>query len=63
MEALSGPIDDPEQAPLEHKIFRKFGQNVLGITIHSDGWEKDIPLEYFQDEDDKDPFEVGGCNG
>jgi len=43
-----------EEAP--RKPLRKFGQNVLGITIHSDDWEKDIPLEYFQDEGKADPF-------
>ena len=40
-----------------------FGQNLLGIKILSADWEEDIPLEYFKDEDGKDPFEVGGCNG
>lgn len=43
-----------EEAP--RKPLRKFGQNVLGITIHSDDWEKDIPLEYFQDEGKENPF-------
>jgi prevent-host-death family protein len=38
------------------KPLRKFGQNVLGITFHSDDWEKDIPLEYFQDEGKENPF-------
>jgi prevent-host-death family protein len=45
------PIEDGTQ-----KRKRKFGQNVLGITFHSDDWEKDIPLEYFQDEGKADPF-------
>lgn len=35
---------------------RKFGQNLLGITFHSDDWEKDIPLEYFQDKGEENPF-------
>jgi len=38
------------------KPLRKFGQNLLGITFHSDDWEKDIPLEYFQDEGKENPF-------
>ncbi|MGA9068658.1 MAG: hypothetical protein WB424_00300 [Terracidiphilus sp.] len=56
MEAQSGPVENPELAPLEQKVLRKFGQNVLGITIHSDDWEKDIPLEYFQDDGKDNPF-------
>jgi prevent-host-death family protein len=51
--AKLSPLKDAEISP---KIFRKFGQNVLGITIHSDDWEKDIPLEYFQDEGMENPF-------
>jgi prevent-host-death family protein len=51
--AKLSPMKDAEISP---KIFRKFGQNVLGITIHSDNWEKDIPLEYFQDEGKENPF-------
>jgi prevent-host-death family protein len=39
------------------KPLRKFGQNVLGITFLSGGWEKDIPLSYFQDEGEESPFE------
>ena len=35
---------------------RKFGRNLLGITFKSDDWEKDIPLEYFQDEGESNPF-------
>ncbi len=38
------------------KPFRQFGQNLLGITFLSDDWEKDIPLEYFQDEGKENPF-------
>jgi prevent-host-death family protein len=26
-----------------------FGQNLLGITFLSDDWEKDLPLEMFED--------------
>jgi len=40
----------------EPQPLRKFGRNVLGITFHSDDWEKDIPLEYFQDEGKENPF-------
>jgi antitoxin (DNA-binding transcriptional repressor) of toxin-antitoxin stability system len=43
-------IEEPS-APL-----RKFGQNLLGITFLSDDWEKDIPLSYFQDEGQENPF-------
>ncbi|MGA2168965.1 MAG: type II toxin-antitoxin system prevent-host-death family antitoxin [Terracidiphilus sp.] len=42
--------------PTESIPLRKFGQNVLGITFHSDDWEKDIPLDYFQDEGKENPF-------
>jgi prevent-host-death family protein len=38
------------------KPLRKFGQNLLGITFLSDDWEKDIPLSYFQDEGEENPF-------
>jgi prevent-host-death family protein len=38
------------------KPLRKFGQNILGITFHSNDWEKNIPLEYFQDEGKQNPF-------
>jgi prevent-host-death family protein len=38
------------------KPLRKFGQNLLGITLLSDDWEKDIPLSYFQDEGEENPF-------
>jgi prevent-host-death family protein len=35
---------------------RKFGQNLLGISFLSDDWEEDIPLSYFQDEGQDNPF-------
>jgi prevent-host-death family protein len=35
---------------------RKWGQNLLGITYMAPDWEKDIPLEYFQDEGMPNPF-------
>jgi len=38
------------------KLYRKFGDNVLGITILADDWEDDIPLEYFQDAGEANPF-------
>lgn len=38
------------------KPLRKFGRNVMGITFLSEDWEKDIPLEYFQDEGKPNPF-------
>lgn len=43
--------EEPSDKPL-----RKFGQNLLGITFLSDDWEKDIPLSYFQDEGQENPF-------
>lgn len=39
---------------------RKAGQNIMGITFLADDWEKDIPLEYFLDEGNEDPFSAGG---
>jgi prevent-host-death family protein len=45
------PIAEETSKPL-----RTFGKNVLGVTFHSDDWEKDIPLEYFQDEGKENPF-------
>lgn len=44
-----------DEAP---KPLRKFGQNLLGITFLSDNWEDDIPLSYFQDEGEENPFGV-----
>jgi len=35
---------------------RRWGQNLLGITYMAPDWEKDIPLEYFQDEGMPNPF-------
>jgi prevent-host-death family protein len=29
-----------------------FGQNLLGIELLSDEWEKDIPLEWFEDQEE-----------
>jgi prevent-host-death family protein len=40
----------------ESKPLRKAGQNLLGISFLSDDWEKDVPLEYFQDEGEENPF-------
>jgi antitoxin (DNA-binding transcriptional repressor) of toxin-antitoxin stability system len=40
----------------EPKVYRTFGQNLLGITFMADDWEKDIPLSYFQDEGAENPF-------
>jgi len=53
--ARLSPILAHENPP---QPLRKFGQNVLGITFHSDDWEKDIPLDYFQDEGVENPFGV-----
>lgn len=47
------PLAISDEGP---KVFRKFGQNLLGITFLSDDWEKDIPLSYFQDEGQENPF-------
>jgi prevent-host-death family protein len=43
----------------EPKPKRKWGQNLLGITYMAPDWEKDIPLEYFQDEGMPNPFGEG----
>jgi len=51
--ARLSPIAVEESAP---RPLRKFGQNLLGITFLSDDWEKDIPLEYFRDEGQENPF-------
>lgn len=40
----------------ELKRKRLWGQNLLGITHMAPDWEKDIPLEYFQDEGLPNPF-------
>jgi len=56
--AVLSPITTPE-LPAESdepKIYRTFGNNVLGITFLTDDWEDDIPLEYFQDEGEENPF-------
>ena len=43
---------DPEPLP--------FGQNLLGVEFLSDDWEKDLPLEWFEDkEEDKLLFPEG----
>ncbi len=44
---------------------RLWGQNLLGITYMAPDWEKDIPLEYFQDEGMPNPFgdEPGSSEG
>jgi hypothetical protein len=42
MADLIGPTEGPEQAPLEYHVLRWFGQNVSGITIHSDDWENEV---------------------
>ncbi len=38
----------------EERSFERlpFGQNLLGITFMADDWEKDIPLEWFEDEEE-----------
>jgi prevent-host-death family protein len=45
------PLAAPEKVePDSPKIYRTFGDNVLGITFLADDWEEDIPLEYFENE-------------
>ena len=39
-------VDEKPAEPLP------FGQNLLGIEFLSDDWEKDIPLEWFEDEEE-----------
>src|SRR5271165_4461097 len=52
--AIEQPIS--ESAQDGPKIYREFGKNLLGITYMADDWEDDIPLEYFQDEGEENPF-------
>ena len=54
LSAITAPesVADPESP----KIYREFGNNVLGIAFLADDWEEDIPLEYFQDEGRENPF-------
>lgn len=42
--------------PIKPEPLRKAGQNLLGITFLSDDWEQDIPLDYFLDEGEENPF-------
>lgn len=37
-------VREPEPLP--------FGQNLLGIEFLADDWEKDIPLEWFEDKEE-----------
>lgn len=46
-------VDPQPEGP---KIYRQFGKNLLGITYMADDWEDDIPLEYFQDGGQDNPF-------
>lgn len=45
------------------KPMRKFGQNVMGISFHAPDWDKDIPLDYFRDEDGPSRFEAKARKG
>jgi prevent-host-death family protein len=58
MARLISPAATPQRG-------RKWGQNLLGITYMAPDWEKDIPLEYFQDEGLPNPFgdEPGSSEG
>lgn len=38
-----------------------FGQNLLGIEFLADDWEKDIPLEWFEDEEEDKLLFPGGA--
>ncbi|MGA2048715.1 MAG: type II toxin-antitoxin system prevent-host-death family antitoxin [Terracidiphilus sp.] len=38
-----------------------FGQNLLGIEFLSDDWEKDIPLEWFENEEEDSLLFPGGA--
>ena len=53
--------------PVEKKVMEPerlpFGQNLLGIEFLSDDWEKDIPLEWFEDKSEEILCGDGGCNG
>lgn len=56
--ARLSPVTAQDATPNRKRIF---GQNVLGITFHSEDWEKDIPLEDFQDDDEANPFGDGAA--
>jgi prevent-host-death family protein len=50
--ALLSPI--PVEKDLKEPEPIPFGQNLLGIEFLTDDWEEDIPLEWFEDnEEDK----------
>ena len=52
MARLSAAME-PKGSP---RPLRKFGQNLLGVTFLSGEWEDDIPLSYFQNEGEENPF-------
>jgi antitoxin (DNA-binding transcriptional repressor) of toxin-antitoxin stability system len=58
MPADAKSMPEPENGP-KGKHLRIFGQNLLGIKFLAEDWEKDIPLEHFQDEGQENPFGGG----
>jgi len=59
------PMARLSRLPVENKATKPlpFGQNLLGIEFLSEDWEKDIPLEWFEDENQEHPRGDGGCSG
>ena len=57
--ALLSPIrvEQPAQEPKP----LPFGQNLLGIDFLSNDWEKDIPLEWFEDEEGDSLLSLGSA--
>jgi prevent-host-death family protein len=53
--AAKGEEKTPEPLP--------FGQNLLGIEFLSEDWEKDFPLEWFEDAGKENGCGDGGING
>jgi prevent-host-death family protein len=51
------PIEKTESKPPP----LPFGQNLLGIEFLSDDWEKDIPIEWFEDEEEDNLLFPGGA--
>ena len=47
------PASEPEPLP--------FGQNLLGIEFLADDWEKDIPLEWFENKEEDELLSPGSA--
>jgi len=54
---LQMPVEKTESEPPP----LPFGQNLLGIEFLSDDWEKDIPLDWFEGEEEDKLLFPGGA--